>query len=280
MRRRCILLPFLLSAALTASGCADAPVNPAAADDAAPAAEQAQAPDAATPATRQAPTPPRARSARSAAASAGAAAVIASVTDGDTVRLRDGRRVRLVQVDTPEVRGRAECGGREASRALSAQLPPGTRVRLVIEPSADAVDDYGRLLRYVYRGSTNLNVWLVARGHAAPYFYDGQRGRFAAQLERSARRARARGIGFWGHCPNAVLDAYRGVATGALRPSAASDAAAGAEAVSTAGAARASLPAEPPYPPDLDCADLPGPVRVSRADPHRLDRDGDGVGCD
>jgi hypothetical protein len=33
----------------------------------------------------------------------------------------------------------------------------------------------------------------------------------------------------------------------------------------------------PPYPPDIDCSDLPGPVRVVGSDPLNLDRDGDGV---
>jgi micrococcal nuclease len=41
----------------------------------------------------------------------------------------------------------------------------------------------------------------------------------------------------------------------------------------------------PPYPPDLDCADLralgiPLPVRVVGSDPHRLDGDHDGLGCE
>lgn len=31
---------------------------------------------------------------------------------------------------------------------------------------------------------------------------------------------------------------------------------------------------------DLDCPDVHGPVRVPGRDPHRLDRDGDGVGCE
>ena len=31
---------------------------------------------------------------------------------------------------------------------------------------------------------------------------------------------------------------------------------------------------------DLDCADVNGPVRVTRSDPHNLDADGDGVGCE
>jgi hypothetical protein len=36
----------------------------------------------------------------------------------------------------------------------------------------------------------------------------------------------------------------------------------------------------PPYPPDLDCADIGQPVRVEGSDPHGLDRDGDGAGCE
>ncbi|MCW2962244.1 MAG: Micrococcal nuclease (thermonuclease)-like protein [Thermoleophilia bacterium] len=143
-------------------------------------------------------------------------AVVASVTDGDTIRLRDGRRVRLVQIDAPEVNGRAECGGQEAAAALRRELSPGTRVQLEHELTATAVDDFDRLLRYVYVGDTNLNAWMVEHGHAAPYFYDGQRGRFAAQLERSARQARTSKAGFWRHCPNATLNASRGVNTGPL----------------------------------------------------------------
>lgn len=31
---------------------------------------------------------------------------------------------------------------------------------------------------------------------------------------------------------------------------------------------------------DLDCADISGPVWVGTNDPHRLDGDGDGIGCE
>jgi hypothetical protein len=34
------------------------------------------------------------------------------------------------------------------------------------------------------------------------------------------------------------------------------------------------------YSGDLDCSDFSGPVAVNGADPHGLDRDGDGVGCE
>jgi hypothetical protein len=36
----------------------------------------------------------------------------------------------------------------------------------------------------------------------------------------------------------------------------------------------------PPYPPDVDCADVGGPVQVLGSDPHGLDADRDGLGCE
>ncbi|WP_406271767.1 hypothetical protein OHT93_21685 [Streptomyces sp. NBC_00191] len=42
-----------------------------------------------------------------------------------------------------------------------------------------------------------------------------------------------------------------------------------------------SYPPGPPAGiPDVDCSDLPGPVWVGSFDPHRLDADGDGIGCE
>ena len=48
---------------------------------------------------------------------------------------------------------------------------------------------------------------------AAPYFYDGRRGRYAARLEALAKRARVRHLGLWGVCPRTLYDPYRGVET-------------------------------------------------------------------
>src|SRR5262245_20693558 len=93
------------------------------------------------------------------AGSAKAAATygIDHVTDGDTVVLRNGQRVRLVQIDTPEVFFGTECCGPQASATTKRLLPPGTRVQLLAEPATDRVDAYGRLLRYVVR-TDGLNV--------------------------------------------------------------------------------------------------------------------------
>jgi micrococcal nuclease len=137
------------------------------------------------------------------------------VADGDTLTLRNGQRVRFVQIDTPEVYFGTECYGPQASAITKRLLPPGTAVRLTTEPATDRVDDYGRLLRYVIRARDNLNVnvYLVRVGAAAPYFYDHRRGRYAALLERLALRAIRLHLGLWGRCSHTPYDPYRGVAT-------------------------------------------------------------------
>ena len=98
-------------------------------------------------------------------------------------------------------------------------LPPGTAVGLTAEPATDRVDQYGRLLRYVFRARDNLNinVYLVRVGAAAPYFYDGRRGRLATLLDKLARRARTRHLGLWGVCPHTPYNPDRRISTGPPR---------------------------------------------------------------
>jgi endonuclease YncB( thermonuclease family) len=111
--------------------------------------------------------------------------------------------------------GRSHPHGPQASATTKAMLPPGTRVRLFPEPATDSVDQYGRLLRYVVRAEDglNVNVQLVRVGAAAPYFYEGRRGRYASLLERFTLRARATKLGLWGRCPHTQYDPTRGVST-------------------------------------------------------------------
>jgi endonuclease YncB( thermonuclease family) len=141
------------------------------------------------------------------------------VADGDTVDLTNGAKIRLVQIDTPEVYFEPECYGRQASALTKHLLRPGTAVRLIREPATDSIDSYGRLLRYVIRSRDGLdiNVRLVAVGAAAPYFYKGRRGRYAAKLARLALRARERHLGLWGQCPGTHYNPYEGVSTGPPR---------------------------------------------------------------
>jgi endonuclease YncB( thermonuclease family) len=133
------------------------------------------------------------------------------VSDGDTVALRNGQRVRLVQIDTPEVFFGRECYGRAASLRTKPLLPPGARVRLFPEPATDRVDRYGRLLRYVVRvrDGVNVNIRLVAVGAAAPYSYRHRRGKYANRLEALAKRARASKLGLWRACPRTPYNPTR-----------------------------------------------------------------------
>ena len=64
----------------------------------------------------------------------------------------------------------------------------------------DDVDRYGRLLRYVMRETRNVNVQLVRRGAATPYFFHGDRGRHAAELLAAVDEARRARRGMWGAC--------------------------------------------------------------------------------
>ena len=203
---------------------------------------------------------------------------VAAVYDGDTLTLTSGERVRLLQIDTPEL-GSGECYSRAARSALLRLAPVGSRVILEADPALNTVDRYGRLLRYVHRDAMNVNLALVENGAAAPYFYDGDRGRYAARLLAAAQKARVAKRGLWGACPRTILDPYRAVETGQSGPPARSHTTNGTCDPNYSGAC------VPPYPPDLDCADLRTmglalPVRVIGADPHRLDGDGDGYGCE
>ena len=141
------------------------------------------------------------------------------VADGDTVDLTNGARVRLVQIDTPEVYFSPECYGKQASAITKQLLPPGTLVRLTREPATDSVDGYGRLLRYVIRvrDGLDINVRLVRVGAAAPYFYDGRRGRYSGLLVRLGLRARHRHLGLWGRCAGTPWNPDQGVSSGPPR---------------------------------------------------------------
>ena len=92
------------------------------------------------------------------------------------------------------------------------------------DPALDRTDRYGRLLRYVKRNGLNVNLELARRGAAAPYFYGGDRGRYAGSLMRAAQSAKAAKRGLWGACPSTVLDPFSAVTDGPERSAHADDA--------------------------------------------------------
>ena len=139
-----------------------------------------------------------------------ASGIVASVTDGDTLRLADNRRIRLVQIDAPEL-PQGECYAEQATNELTRLAPIGATVTLRLDPALDATDEHGRFLAYVRTGNDNLNLRLVELGAAAPYFFRGERGQYADALMRGAERAKADRLGLWGACPATELDPARPV---------------------------------------------------------------------
>jgi len=127
---------------------------------------------------------------------------IASITDGDTVRLRiggDELRVRLIGLDTPEVRDPLECFGPEASAALEALAPVGSEVGYAYD--RDPQDRYERELMYLYAADgTLINLELVAQGYAEAIRVEPN-DRYWPELQAAERAARDAGRGLWGSCP-------------------------------------------------------------------------------
>ena len=128
---------------------------------------------------------------------------VVRVIDGDTVDVRIHRRVRrvrLIGIDTPEVYGGVECGGRKASASLKRLLPRGVRVRLLSDTSQDRSDRYGRALRYVHRRGRDINRAQVARGLARVYVFNHHPFRRTAAYRKAQRSARAHHRGIWRMC--------------------------------------------------------------------------------
>ncbi|MDW8059364.1 MAG: thermonuclease family protein [Thermomicrobium sp.] len=195
---------------------------------------------------------------------------VVTVIDGDTFTVQTTRGevvVRLIGIDAPE-RGEdgrpAECYFREATATLLTLAPPGSTV--LLERDSSDTDRYGRLLRYAWvdrgNGWVLLNEELVRRGAAVAREYPPD-VRYAARLaaaQQEARRARA---GLWSACST--------------------------PAATSTGQNSARPGCDPSYPdiclpsppPDLDCRDIPHRrFRVLPPDPHRLDSDRDGIGCE
>ncbi len=68
-------------------------------------------------------------------AGVGESATVARVSDGDSLRTTSGERIRLVQIDAPELQ--TDCFGRASLAALRKLAPPGTPISLERDPALD-----------------------------------------------------------------------------------------------------------------------------------------------
>ena len=117
--------------------------------------------------------------------------VVTKLADGDSFTCADGRKVRLLLIDTPEM---AQAPwGQMAKRQLETLVRPGTTVRLELDRTS--VDRYRRTLAYVWADSVMVNEAMVARGWAVVLAYENVR--HLDRMKRAERAAQAAKRGFW-----------------------------------------------------------------------------------
>ncbi len=211
---------------------------------------------------------------------ANAALKVVKIYDGDTITMADGLKVRLLQIDAPEL-AEGECYADKAKATLVSLLSKKGAITLKADPVSASFDRYGRALRYIFVGKVNVNLEMVRQGAAAPYFYQGEKGKYSAAMLKAAEAAKYYKVGLWKDCPGTQLLPTKAITT--------------YKAVGTPVASSVTVPSAttgcdpnyagciPLYPPDLNCSDIKAlgltPVTVIGKDPHRLDGDGDGRAC-
>ncbi|NBF01871.1 thermonuclease family protein [Pseudomonas sp. Fl5BN2] len=130
-------------------------------------------------------------------------ATVQRVVDGDTLRLKDGRSVRMIGLNAPELAGKGRpaepyaLAARQRLQQLVAQS--GGRVGLLV--GRERRDRYGRTLAHVYGASgINFEARLIAEGLAYQVAVAPNVAQIACQqaAENHARRA---GLGLWRRSP-------------------------------------------------------------------------------
>lgn len=121
------------------------------------------------------------------------------VADGDTIVLRDGRHVRYIGIDAPEVKHHQQQGEPKAdwARSINRQLVERFRLQLVFDQ--EQTDRYGRTLAYVYRSDgLFVNAELIKKGcaHAFYQWPNASKAKVLLDAQRNAMRNR---VGIWQH---------------------------------------------------------------------------------
>ena len=122
---------------------------------------------------------------------------VAGIVDGDTLRVADGRQVRLAQVDADE---KGACFGSEATAALR-KLTEAKTVTLRRPPQGPKTDRYGRTLADVLVDGKSVNEALVREGAAGWYSsYAEEDLDLARRLEDAQAEAIKAARGQWASC--------------------------------------------------------------------------------
>ena len=123
--------------------------------------------------------------------------IVKTVYDGDTLVLSDGRKVRLLGINTPEVRHKGnsgDAGGEEAKQWLKNKLSYA-KVRLVTD--VEKTDKYGRTLAHVFtENKDHINLQLIEAGLAEAIIYPPNL-LYADELIKAQNKAEQQHLGIW-----------------------------------------------------------------------------------
>jgi endonuclease YncB( thermonuclease family) len=128
------------------------------------------------------------------------------VVDGDTIELGDGRKIRYLNIDTPETvkpNTPVECFGSEAKK-LNQSLVENKTVYIIGDKQSK--DRYDRYLRFVFLNQSDassidksVNAYMIKYGFATTLFYSPNTT-FKAQFIQFEKQAKANQLGLWKVC--------------------------------------------------------------------------------
>ena len=119
------------------------------------------------------------------------------ITDGDTIVLADGRRVRYIGVNSPEIgyQGHPDQPGAQLARKGNLAMLKHKQVRL--EFDRETRDRFGRWLAYVYlKDGRMINLEVLKAGYGY-YLHSPANSRYHTQLLDAQRDAMEERRGIW-----------------------------------------------------------------------------------
>ncbi len=125
------------------------------------------------------------------------------VVDGDTLKLSDGRSVRLIGLNAPELahHGRSAEPFAELARRRLQELVSASDGRVGLQPGRETKDHYGRTLAHVYDSQgRNLEAQLLAEGLGYLVAVAPNVALVGCQQD-AERSARASRLGLWRKSP-------------------------------------------------------------------------------
>lgn len=173
--------------------------------------------------------------------------IVTNIVDGDTIYIDNREKVRFVGVNTPEV---GQPGYNEAKQYVNDKIM-NQRIYLDVDDK-NPKDKYGRTLAVIIINNDNLNQELLCKRYAEVMYI-----------------------------PPSEFDPYSWDNSCELGTPTSTQTSTPTPTIHAS--CDPSYPdfCIPPPPPDLNCDDIPQKnFKVLQPDPHKLDRDKDGIGCE